>query len=286
LRDRPWGRTWGDPHLSFANGGSADFRGLDRHIFNFVSAPNFTVNVMTVATDFVRWGGQVVHGSFITRLFAKLRSPRTGKMVRAAVHADQYASFRTFSDDSATKYENHTRTMLDGIEVLQLSGGRFVAHGAGWEVFVNRRRLRKPLVGGSKSVAPIGDASRWFLDISFNVLDERKSESEKFGRSTLGRTAPHGIVGQSFDGSLIAVSGKQDKYGDAPEFTTTAQAEGAIEGIFTEYVIPTPFATSFKYSRFDANGMVAPRNVTTLTGVKKAGVKGTSAGSSELFGVE
>lgn len=286
LRDRPWGKTWGDPHLSFANGGSADFRGLDHHIFNFVSAPNFTVNVMTVATNFVRWGGQIVHGSFITKLFVKMRSPRTGAVIRAALHADQYASFRTFATDDASKYENHTRSQLDGLEVLQLSGGRFVAHGAGWEVFVNRRRLRKPLVAGSKNVAPVGDSSRWFLDISFNVLDDRKDDSAKFGRSTLGRTAPHGIVGQSFDGSLIAVSGKQDKYGDAPEFTTTAQAEGAIEGVFTEYVVPAPFTTSFKYSRFDAKGVVAPRNVTTLTGVKTAGVKGTSAGSTELYGVE
>jgi len=286
LRDRPWGKTWGDPHLSFANGGSADFRGLDHHIFNFVSAPNFTVNVMTIATNFVRWGGQIVHGSFITKLFVKMRSPRTGAVIRAALHADQYASFRTFATDDASKYENHTRSQLDGLEVLQLSGGRFVAHGAGWEVFVNRRRLRKPLVAGSKNVAPVGDSSRWFLDISFNVLDDRKDDSAKFGRSTLGRTAPHGIVGQSFDGSLIAVSGKQDKYGDAPEFTTTAQAEGAIEGVFTEYVVPAPFTTSFRYSRFDAKGVVAPRNVTTLMGVKTAGVKGTSAGSTELYGVE
>jgi len=243
---------------------------------------------MTVATDFVRWGGQVVHGSFITKLFVKMRSPKTGAIVRAALHADQYSSFRTFLDDDATTHENHTRTQVDGLEVLQLSGGRFVAHGAGWEVFVNRRRLRKPLIKGSKDAVPEGDASRWFLDISFNVLYNSKGDSEKFGRSTLGRTAPHGIVGQSFDGSLMAVSGKQDKYGDAPEFTTEAQAEGAIEGVFTDYVMPTPFATAFKYARFDTQGAVAPRDVTKLSGVKtaaKAGA-GSTAGSTELYGVE
>lgn len=253
-----------------------------------MSAPNFTVNVMTVATDFVRWGGQVIHGSFITKLFVKLRSPRTGAIVRAAVYADQFASFRVFAGDEATKYENHTRTQLDGLEVLQLSGGRFVAHGAGWEVFVNRRRLRKPLITGSNQVVPAGDTSRWFLDISFNVLDNRKGDSEKFGRSTLGRTAPHGIVGQSFDGSLIAVSGKQDKYGDAPEFTTTAQAEGAIEGIFTDYLMSSPFETNFKYARFDSKGTVAPRNVTRLSGAKTAAKAGSgyNAGATELYGVE
>merc|ERR1719198_230177 len=204
------------------------------------------------------------------------------------MHADQFGSFRTFADDNAPKYENHTRTQLDGVEVLQLSGGRFVAHGAGWEVFVNRRRLRKPILANSKVEVPKEHSSRWFLDISFHVLDEKEGDAKKFGRSTLGRIAPHGIVGQSFDGSLIAVSGKQDKYGDAPEFTTTAQAEGAIEGNFTEYIMPSPFATSFKYARFDATGTVAPRDVSALTGEKTAAKPGSanSAGATELHGVE
>ena len=33
--------------------------------------------------------------------------------------------------------------------------------------------------------------------------------------------------------------------------TTSAQAEGAIEGVFTEYKLAAPFDTAFKYSRFD-----------------------------------
>lgn len=239
---------------------------------------------MTVATDFVRWVGQVVHGSFITQLYVKMRSPKTGAFLRAAVHADQYASFRTFASDDTQKYENHTRAEINGLEALQLSGGRFVAHGAGWEVFVNRRRLRKP-ISKSKETLPADHSSRWFLDISFNVLDDRDN-TQKFGRSTLGRTAPHGVVGQSFDGSLIAVSGKQDSYGDAPEFTTTAQAEGAIEGNFTDYVMSSPFATSFKYDRFDAKGLVAARDVSKLSGDKAAAKPGAQAGSTELHGVE
>ena len=208
LRNRVFGKTWGDPHLNFGNGGQADFRGLHEHIFNFVSAVNFTVNVLTQATDFVRWGGQLVHGSFITKLFVKIRSPRTGKLVRAACVASQYASFRVFAADNSTEYHNLTRVEMDGVEVLQLSGGRFVAHGAGWEVFVNRRRLRKPVLVHSKVEVPKDSSSRWFLDISFHLLEE-EGDTKKFGQATLDRIAPHGIVGQSFDGSRIAVSGKQ-----------------------------------------------------------------------------
>ena len=72
------------------------------------------------------------------------------------------------------------------------------------------------------------------------------------------------------------------------EFTTSAQAEGAIEGNFTDYIMPSPFATSFKYARFDAKGTVASRNVSALTGAKTAAKAGSanSAGSTELHGIE
>ena len=107
-----------------------------------------------------------------------------------------------------------------------------------------------------------------------------------FGKSTLGTIAPHGIVGQAFDGSHVAVSGKQDDYGNGPEFTTSAQAEGAIEGTYKDYIMPTPFASAFKYGRFDATAPIAPRNVSALAGFKKAAIAGTSAGSTELHGAD
>ena len=129
------------------------------------------------------------------------------------------------------------------------------------------------------------DLSR--ADTSFKVLDGNADKVALFGKSTLGTIAPHGIVGQSFDGSKVAVSGKQDDYGNGPEFTTSAQAEGAIEGTYKDYIMPTPFATAFKYGRFDATAPIAPRNVSALSGSKKAvGSTTTSAGSTELHGAE
>ena len=43
-----------------------------------------------------------------------------------------------------------------------------------------------------------------------------------------------------------------------------AAAEGAIEGTIEDYRLPSPFATAFRYSRFDAKGAVAPRNATAM----------------------
>jgi len=61
---------------------------------------------------------------------------------------------------------------------------------------------------------------------------------------------PHGLIGQSFDGDATPRQGKQDDY-NAPVVWTTAQAEGAIEGVADDYRVASPFVTEFRFSRFD-----------------------------------
>merc|ERR1719409_2491481 len=95
--------------------------------------------------------------------------------------------------------------------------------------------------------------------------------------------APHGIIGQAYDGDAIAVDGKMDDHKKAGEVTTEAQAEGAIEGTWEDYIVATPFSTSFKYSRFDATA--APhRDVSKLSGAKKAASETPSAVATSLSG--
>jgi hypothetical protein len=90
--------------------------------------------------------------------------------------------------------------------------------------------------------------------------------------------APHGLFGQSFDGDDVAITGKLDPR-PIDEMTTEAQAEGAIEGIWRDYMIACNPATSkagahcehatkFKYTRFDKTS-AQPRDVTKLSGKKK-----------------
>ena len=63
--------------------------------------------------------------------------------------------------------------------------------------------------------------------------------------------SPHGIIGQSFVPGLAARDGKLDNYTGAAEVTTTAQAEGAIEGVYTDYEVKA-WSPYYMYSRFDA----------------------------------
>lgn len=65
---------------------------------------------------------------------------------------------------------------------------------------------------------------------------------------------PHGLLGQSFDGSQNARIGRLDSYPDrstSSNFTTTAMAEGAIDGVASDYEVASAFSTTFRYSRYD-----------------------------------
>lgn len=80
----------------------------------------------------------------------------------------------------------------------------------------------------------------------------------------------HGVVGQSFRGGAMK-PGRLDDYdiehrpelasseGMLPPFTTSAQAEGALEGVYTDYKLPSAFSTGFKYSAYSKQSTVWTR---------------------------
>ena len=96
---------------------------------------------------------------------------------------------------------------------------------------------------------------------------------------------PHGIIGQGWDGDDKAIDGEQDDFPESGEFTTYAQAKGAIEGMPNDYKVAKPYDTDFKFSRFDAKS-AASRNVAKLVAdgmlnTPKAAYGGGVVGASE-----
>ena len=90
------------------------------------------------------------------------------------------------------------------------------------------------------------------LDVALEPLYDVEKDS----------VAPHGLIGQSWDGDDADFDGALDTDRSA-ETTTKAQGEGAIEGVLAEYEVPSAFATGFKYSRFGL-ASASPRDVAAL----------------------
>ena len=62
------------------------------------------------------------------------------------------------------------------------------------------------------------------------------------------------MIGQSYDGDGKPRVGRLDKYPPRDvntTFTTTAMAEGAIDGVAADYIVASPFETRFKFASFD-----------------------------------
>lgn len=261
-----------DPHLFFSHGGRADFKGEDATWYNMLSAKNVSLNVFFEHADFrkqKRAPGvfQLVHGSAMTRLAMTARSAVTGELLTVEYNASSTASKARvgLSSQSAPVWLSHTHGAYTfeniKLSVLEKKMGD-IGHGMALTVNTGRWEVTawsKPFPNWR------ANPGKALLNVKVAALYDADQDV----------VAPHGLVGQSYDGDSVRVDGAQDDYSaSVAEMTTKAMAEGAIEGTASDYKMLNKFTTAFKYGRFDAT-KAGPRDVSKLTGkktlVKKVG---------------
>ena len=255
----------GDPHLTFAHGGKADFRGQNGMYFNFLSTSNISVNLMTEDGVF-KLHGATVHGSWLTQAHVVATTSA------GTLHVSYYASI--ISPNSLIGWSNGTcageKFKLVGWALTPLRDGPKNRRQCG-EVRVQSdySSIRLTLPEWNITIAPKAVPSYYHRDMW--VSGPRVRLDVQFALRVPERSlrvAPHGIVGQSFDGSGVGVDGARDPVPQSGlNLTTTAMAEGSIEGSWRDYLVGSPFATGFAFSRFGLSE-APPRDVAALTGRK------------------
>jgi len=254
----------GDPHIALPHGGKADFRGEHKALFNFLSSKDLALNVMTEMADFELHLADSprhkdVHGSFITQAHIVARTS-SGKTVRVSYWADKITQeLHTNGEPMNYGWCNGTvdsmpaftmgwkggpfKKLIDDVH-LKLGYSSLHVFTPEFEIVVTPRmfRLERNIVGLHHR-----------LDLQ---IKPRVAEAAF-------KVPPHGIIGQGWDGDDKAIDGEQDAFPISGEFTTYSMAKGAIEGVPSDYKILTPYATDFKYSRFDATS-AEPRYVAKL----------------------
>ena len=233
-------KVFRDPHINFAYGGSADLRGRPNALYNFLSAPGLSVNVKTEEAVFkIHDGALTINGSFLTEAHV---------IARFAPQRSATASFWA----SELNPENFGWTVINGTCVGRpfKFGNRGhkecfdlkVSMGYSSATFAFRNWTVK--VHGMRSVPRAEDhvaGPKHRLDIGFSARGDAPS-----------RDRPHGIIGQSYATPGLVRHGNEDKYPLAGHYTTSAQAEGAIEGTVSDYEVASVHATEFAFSRFNA----------------------------------
>jgi len=254
-----------DPHLLFADGGKADFKGQNNTVYNLLSARNLSVNALFMYDDFVL-PRRVIHGSYMSALYARVKvycngckgwGSKSSRVFTVEYNTSGVAKvgeigtsnkWKLKADAPPLRFGNAVFSMVKK-HALEITDGRWITSVVDKE-FPN----------------PAGNPGKKLLHVKIMPAPGYDVDGDA--------TAPHGLIGQSYDGDSVGISGSEDNYRSAAgEFTTKAQAEGAIEGSAADYVIKEgPFSQAFKYSRFDLSS--APRrDVSRLMGRKVAGKK-------------
>ena len=146
----PAAQASGDPHLVLAHGGKADFRGTDKGIYNFLSAKNVSLNVMTEFADFYLHDTdhprhKLVHGSFLTQAHI-VALTGGGHTVRASFWASKIGPLNigwmnaTIDSQQAFALGPHTTKVVDDVSLHMDYSSLHVTTGE-WELAVSHRRL-------------------------------------------------------------------------------------------------------------------------------------------------
>jgi hypothetical protein len=237
-----------DPHFRLPHGGRADIRGEDGGIYNLLSAKNLAFNAEFASADF-QWSKRIVHGTKMSAAYWTVRTD-TNQTVSIAYSADTAKGGHA----NITVDGNVQKHLTESRGPFKLSNLAAAIHGRKLTVETNLWRM---VAGVNAFPFAALNKGKLLLDIELYPLYDADKDP----------VAPHGIFGQAYDDDDLAIDGTIDK-ATAVEMTTKAQGEGAIEGVIADYRVAAPFATTFKYSRFDA--VSAPhRDTSKLTGLKR-----------------
>lgn len=249
-----------DPHFVGGHGGTADFRGKHNTLFNLLSHKNISVATLFREAKYTDDMHRSVYGTYMTKAYVNVLTT-----LNTTLHI-------TYEAGEVEPKHATIAWVKDGKEVraTELVSGDEATEG-------NVKVKVEPTTQGLKmTVTQLG---RWTIESSTaQYFDESNGINRNMHRvdikvRTLSPTveaeavSPHGIIGQSFDGDNLAVSGMKDDYNKSGVITS-AQGEGALEGSWTDYIVSSPFSTDFKYSRFSVKA-APPRDVTKLTGFKE-----------------
>jgi len=295
-----------DPHIRFADGGRADFRGEHNRIFNFLSARNLALNIKTVHADF-RWTRgtiddltppRLIHGTKMDSAYWHLRTSSNRRVLVTYSVASPTVATLEVSDFDAAQKPDCRLAFLGALRACRETKTTWTTVHLQPGDDATLDNVHVQLKAGEKEVV-VTVTDRWQMSarvspFPFPRLNPGQSlldiEAKALYDADHDVVAPHGLFGQSFDGDDIMVSGKLDSRA-GEESTTAAQAEGAIEGTWRDYMIKCDpervtnpgahceHSPQFKFSRFDKTE-AKPRNVAKLGGSKRkreAGYQHSSA---------
>ena len=181
-----------DPHFFTAHGDRFDFRGNDDTVYNLLSHANVSVNALFQTADYTSSGPRhkLVHGSFMRKAFVTVLT-NMSHTLRVEYAAARPLTSKATVDGADISASGRSEVNIDNIAV-SLNGRTLTIQTPEWLIRVSSK------VNPSISNAPSCATGRCILNIQLAPLFDANH----------ARVAPHGLIGQSYDGDSIAVIGQ------------------------------------------------------------------------------
>jgi len=267
-----------DPHLALAHGGRADFKGAHNAWYSMLSAKNISFNALFLHDDFKN-PYKLVHGSAMKATAWVIRTGITGTTVTIEYNATAQTLSRAMVKTSTSKagqwVAHGARAFnLENVKVemkeKKLVGAGVNGRGKAWHgmALVVTTGLWQISIWNKPYPNAAANPGKALLNINIEPLYDADNDV----------VAPHGLIGQSWDGDGLPTHGLLDDYSEA-EVTTSAMGEGAIEGTAVDYQMKHGLATDFKFSRFDAV-KAAHRDTTNLKKITRKDVAAAAVGAT------
>jgi hypothetical protein len=209
--------------LTLAFGGKADFRGSDKTFYNLLKDEHTIVNCFIEYVKF-RIKKLIVYGSVMTELHVHHISKK-----------DSY--FSIYSNNTNERNNAKISTICEGSKKIIESYSNFTCHDTFMRTYYSTAVINTP--GWEISIVS--------FDVFGYISGPPKNVNVRFKRLSRSGNV-HGLIGQSFMFNKT-LNGKLDKYPTHGTYTTTAMAEGAIEGTPDDYIVKYNFDKNFKFSR-------------------------------------
>jgi hypothetical protein len=169
-----------------------------------------------------------VDGSFFTEAFFifKEKCKTFLLSIDASKPGLEYNDFN-LQHQKVTKYTNFEYEQI----YVSIKDGLYEISTPQWNITV----MRKPIYNS------LTDNIKWRLDTKIKL-------KTKYGIENV-----HGIIGQTFQKNRKYANGKKDDYSGKTYVKTSAQAEGVIDGVFTDYIMKNSSSHKYKYSMFESD---------------------------------
>lgn len=214
-----------DPHLTFPGNKHADFRGHPDRIFSMISAPKLALNVRIDYSVF-RLKNATINGTFMTEAYIRCGDSRVAHSAWNATDQNYGWDAAWFACRGSTRH------------------GRIFPH--------MKRACRESNLTLEMEYATLHTrCGHWYTRTSVrSVFDRIHGAPRRIDIHVEGSDRAHGIIGQNLANPR---DGARDVYPSTGTYTTSAQAEGAIHGQVSDYIVKEPFSAEFKYSIFHSS---------------------------------